>query len=341
MKSWLLCMLLCLTSAAQAQWMLIGQSGARPQRVAVFADVLSLSSSSDNLQLASAIARNDKAEQARLEERARRFKTLRLVELYEAPGQPDSRYYSLELDGDAKTYRLLDAREFRRNATFVDLTSPGWKPADRAAWGQAALKFAFEQEPWRQATRQLLERVSREGATADQRELAGLGYELVNNETDSGFPDLLWKYVWTDGQRPPGQDSDLVVAKINYGLKLAALEEKGRQEVLGTVQRQLAARQAQQKATREVDNSLLGSWLDAPVAELVASWGEPHQFSERNGVRYLTWRKERVVDIMRTPPPSSGIATQKIGEEIYWSEVTFSVSQGRIVEYTTAGNEPW
>jgi hypothetical protein len=324
--------------------MLISDSGARPHRVALFADVESMDDPSDNLQEANAIFRNDTAELTRLAEHKRRFKKLRLVEVFEAPKGPESRYWSLQLDGDQKTFRLLAARQFERDATFKEMPGPGWRPVDSTPWGSKAYQFAFDQGPWRAGVQKLLERVRREHTVTDQTELAALGYQLVRHESDSGFPDLLWKYVWTDGVRPPGQDSEVVVAKIHYGTELHAREQAARQKVLNEVSAQVEARRQEQAARPQAampDNSTLGSWIGAPESALLAQWGEPHSFWERGGTRYLNYRKERIVSIMASGAPNSGIATTKVGEEVYWSEVTFAVSQGKVCQYSTDGNEPW
>ena len=332
------------STGAWADWMLISDSGARPNRVALFADIESMESSSGQLKEANAVFRNDQAELARLAEHKRRYKTLRLVEVFEAPKGPESRYWSVELDGDQKTCRLLDAREFRRDATFKDIPGSRLQPLSSLSWGDKAYQFAFDQGAWRAGVQKLLERTRREQTVNDQTELTSLGYQLVRNDTDSGFPDLLWKYVWTDGSRPPGNDSDLVVAKIQYGVDLNARENIARQKVLEEVSAQVEARrkeQASQHRAAMPDNSMLGSWIGAPESALVAQWGEPYSFRERSGTRFLTYRKERVVDIMRQGDPNSGIAITKVGEEVYWSEVTFLVADGKVYQYSTDGNEPW
>ena len=329
-------------ASSWADWMLISDSGAKPNRVALFADIESMENSSDNLKEANAVFRNDQAELARLTEHKRRFKTLRLVEVFEASQGPESRYWSIELDADQKTYRLLDAREFERDATFKELPGAAWQPLTAAPWASKAHQFVFDQGPWRSGVQKLLERVRREHEVTDQTELTPLGYQLVRHTPDPGFPDLLWKYVWTDGARPPAQDSDLVVAKIQYGLDLSARENVARQKVLEEVSSQVEARRHEQSLQPQAsDNSMLGSWLGAPEAELVAKWGRPDSFRERGGTRYLTYHKERVVDIMQPGAPNSGIAVMKVGEEVYWSEVTFEVSGGTISHYSTSGNEPW
>lgn len=115
--------------------MLISDSGARPNRVALFADIESMESSSGQLKEANAVFRNDQAELARLAEHKRRYKTLRLVEVFEAPKGRRSRYWSVELDGDQKTCRLLDAREFRRDATFKDIPGSRLQPLSSLSWG--------------------------------------------------------------------------------------------------------------------------------------------------------------------------------------------------------------
>jgi len=349
MKSWIQQMaipwiVLGASTGVWADWMLISDSGSKPNRVALFADIESMDNPSLRLQEGNAIFRNDQEEIDRLAEQSRRFKALRLVEVLEDSKGPESRYWSIEVDGDKKACRVLEAREFGRDATFKDLPGLDWKPLASTSWGDKAYQFAFNQGPWRSGVQKLLERARREGTVNDQTELASLGYQLVRSETDSGFPDLLWKYVWTDGVRPPGSDAELTIAKIQYATEWTARENAARQKVLNEVSGQVEARRKEQAANRQAsmpDNSMLGSWIGAPESELVARWGEPHSFSERAGTRYLTYRKERVVSIMSSGAPNSGIAMTKVGEEIYWSEVTFMVENGKIYEYETDGNEPW
>lgn len=349
MKSWIQrfgipMMLLGISQGAWGDWMLISDSGSKPNRVALFADIESMDNPSLRLQEGNAVFQNDQAEIARLAEQGRRFKALRLVEVFEDAKSPDSRYWSIEMDGDKKTCRILQAREFARDATFKDLPGLDWKPLASSSWGDKAYQFAFDQGPWRSGVQKLLERARREGTVNDQTELTSLGYQLVRNQTDSGFPDLLWKYVWTDGVRPSGGDSDLALAKIQYATALYAREDAARQKVLQEVSGQVEARRQEQAARKQAampDNSVLGSWIGSPETDLVAKWGEPHSFRERSGTRYLTYRKERVVSIMSQGSPNSGVAMMKVGEEIYWSEVTFMVENGKIYQYETDGNEPW
>lgn len=342
--SFLLLALLCCVPPAWGDWMVISYSGEKPNRVALFANIESLSSSSDDLQRAAAMFRNDSVELARLQEQIRRFKSVRLVEVYESTEQPESRYYSVEFDADTNSFRTLDSCEFRRDGTFLDLTQLDWKPVGALTWSTVARKFVFEQEPWREAKRKLLERTRKEKKVTEQKELAGLGYELVHNHTDLEFPELLWTYVWKDGQKPATEDGDLVVSKIQYGLKLGSKENAARQKVLAKVQNQVQQTIGEKNKARGASDSgesALSSWVGAPETELVASWGTPDGFSERGGVRYLTYRKERVVDIMGAAPANSGLSVTKVGEDLQWAEVTFQVLEGSITEYNTKGNVPW
>jgi hypothetical protein len=339
-----LSLLLALGASDQvrADWMLISDSGSKPGRSALFADIDSMVDPSQSLKEGNAVFRGDKVELAQLEEKRRRFKSLRLVEILEDPKGPDSRYWSVEMDGDQKSLRVLDAREFHRDSSFHDLPVTDWQPLSSRPWGDIVYRFAYDQERWRTAIQELQERVKRDGTVSEQTELESLGYQLVRNETDSGFPDLVWTYVWVDGSRPQANDSDLVIAKIQYGTELSSREDVARQKVLDEVSAQVEARRQEQASRRQAampDNSMLGSWLGAPESDLVANWGEPNVFSERSGSRYLTYRKERVVSIMSQGSPNSAIT--KVGEEVYWSEVTFTVIDGKIDQYETDGNEPW
>ena len=339
----LVVMLLSISTPTWADWMVISYSGEKPNRTALFAHIDSLSSSSDDLERASAMFRNDGAEMARIAERTRRYKSVRLVQIFENADQPESRYHSIEFDQDLGTFRTLDSCEFRRNGTFVDLTSAEWQPVGANSWSPLAYRFVFEQALWREGMAKLLERTRREKKVTEQRELASMGYELVHNHTDLEFPDLLWRYVWTDGQKPLGEDSDLTVAKIQYGLRLDAKENIARQKVLTDVQSQVQRTIAEKKRLNgDVSgDSVLPSWIGGTETDLVGQWGSPDSFSERDGVRYLTYRKERVVDILGNAPSGSGLSVTKVGEEILWAEVTFLVVEGGITEYTTDGNAPW
>jgi GNAT superfamily N-acetyltransferase len=207
----------------RADWMLISDSGAKPGRSDLFADIESMVDPSQSLKEGNAVFRGDKAELAKLEEKRRRFKSLRLVENLEDPKGPESRYWSVEMDGDQKSFRVLDAREFQRDASFQALPVTDWQPLSSRPWGDIAYRFAYDQERWRKALRKLQERVKRDGTVSEQTELESLGYQLVRNETDSGFSDLVWKYVWVDGSRPPANDSALVIAKIGYGIELSKM----------------------------------------------------------------------------------------------------------------------
>ena len=102
-------------------------------------------------------------------------------------------------------------------------------------------------------------------------------------------------------------------------------------------------------ATEAKYGEMLDTWMGASESQLVSSWGVPHSVYEADGVKYLTYRNSATGYVPGTAP---SYQTNIVGNTIYtnriggtpgyvisrWCDTTFTVRDGRIVNWSWKGN---
>jgi hypothetical protein len=334
-------LLIGLTPAAWADWMYLGSTGQKPNRVALFADIDSLGPANQGLQGAWAVF-NAKT-QADLDEAAaveKRFRKLTTLEVFEAPKDPESRYTEYIFDMNALSYKVFRGTTWQRNASGAAFSNPNWNKIQPGA-AKNSYQFMVLEPRWREALKGLMGRVKSERTTSEQSELQKFGYEYVQ-QSDTEIPDLVFKYVWTDAVRPAVEKDRLLLAKLDRATEISQSRMRDGERLAAEINRELDIRRAEQVKRRMAGSGLdarLSSWIGASESELVASQGEPTHTENRNGMRCLTYYKERTEDIIVVQSNSQVTSQVKVGENVFWWEVTFYVSSGKVIDLRIDGND--
>jgi hypothetical protein len=324
-----------LTPAAWADWMYLGSSGQKPNRVALFADIDSIGPANQGLQEAWAIF-NSKT-QADLDEAAaveKRFRKLTTVEVFESAKDPESRYTEYIFDMNALTYQVFRGTTWQRNAVGVPFSNLKWTKLQPGS-AKNSYHFLVLEPRWREALKGLMSRVKAEHTTSEQSELQKFGYEYVQ-QSDVEIPDVVFKYVWTDAVRPPVDKDRLLLAKMDRATEISQSRLRDGKRLAAEIQQELDVRRAEQLKKRRAGSGIdarLSSWIGASESELVAAEGQPTRTEYRNGLQCLIYYKERIEDIILVP------SQQKVGENIYWWEATFYVDRGKIIDLRIDGND--
>lgn len=321
--------------------MYLGSSGQKPNRVALFADIDSMGPANEGLQGAWAIF-NAKS-QADLDEAAaveKRFRKLTTLEVFEAPKDPESRYTEYIFDMNALSYQVFRGTTWQRNASGAAFANTNWSKIQPGA-SKNSYQFLVLEPRWREALKSLLARVKAQRTTSEQSELQKFGYEYVQ-QSDTEIPDIVFKYVWTDAVRPAGDKDRLLLAKLDRATEISRSRLRDGERLAAEINRELDIRRAEQLKRRMAGSGLdarLSRWIGASEAELVAGQGQPTRSECRNGLNCLTYYNERIEDIIMVQSNPHVTTQVKVGENVFWWEVTYYVSNGKVIDLRIDGND--
>ncbi len=336
---WSLALWLC-GGAAWADWMYLGTTGSKPNRTALFVDLLSIDTAIDKLEMAQKIlqAKSDDDFKA-LQTAEERYRKVEALEIYEAQNGPESRVSEFAFDMFQGNYYPARTTVWQRDGRYENLPNLDWMPV-RAGASQRCYELLKNEEGWREALRRMLER-ARQEPLKEQSELSQFGYEYV--QASAGDPtQVLFRYLWTDASPPQNAASELTAAKSREYLARMETKIQAANRLAGAIEKDLRAKRKERQALRAAGSALharLTSWIGVSERELVNSQGEPNGFYERNGYRYLTYSQQRVEDILHVVNNGPTQMQQKVGENVFWWSVTYEVQNGRVVDYEVDGND--
>jgi hypothetical protein len=308
------------------EYMLIWQSGEKPNRCAFYADIKSASGQAD-------------------------VRPLTVLEIYENPDGPFASEFVCEFRASDKQCRLVKGTDFFRDDDRKrEYAHPSWQDLPNN-WQRRAFEFATWDQPWRMA----FESDKRNAKLTGRGEQSALASQNCLYAGQHWWPSSLdrftYKYFWTDTQRPAFTSSKPkevlereraeLLAYLEWASRtLGGFVETGKAQVKQMDrQRELEELKAQCAQRRPYTrlNGTLQSWVGVSEQALVAQEGPPSSFKIDKGVRCLTYSSSRSQDLMQVQGNGS---IQKIGQYDYNIDVTYFVLDGMIFDFAVCGNDP-
>ena len=328
-KKWITLAALAISAvlpASAERYMLIFQSGEKPNRCAFFA------------QMESAVGKGD-------------LRPLTVLEIYENAEGPFASEFQAEFRvSDAKCRLVKGIDFFRDDERTKEYSHPGWQDIPYN-WQRRAFEFAAQDQAWRTAFEMDLQQEKLTGKSSRQSALVAQQCLFVGQHWwPSSLDAFTYQNLWTDASRPKFTSSkpkevqekeraDLIAYLEWASRTLGGFVTSGKEQIQEMErQRQIEKLKAECAARRPYSslNKTLESWIGVSEQALVAQEGKPHFFKVENGVRCLTYSSTRSEDLVRMS--SNGV--QKIGQNDYRCDITYFVLHGVIYDFVVSGNDP-
>lgn len=196
------------TYATDYFWLLLGQTGNKPNRVAYYAFDGWMFDRTDPNVKANEIMRdhNPKTIEARV--KALRQVEVEVLQVFESPKSPAFMRMYLMFDCGKRQYYIKEAEAIARNRVPHKSSRAEWQPVPNN-WLDRAHFVACEEETWRQAGSDDLT-TSRKSGKGAQPKMQALGLGMVGQWTgpskEPQVESFTWEKIWTDGTRPPFND---------------------------------------------------------------------------------------------------------------------------------------
>jgi hypothetical protein len=297
--------LFCASPAIAETWLLIGQTGARPNRIAYF--VNSFISGRNDPFLYLAAIKKMQAEKtprnqmdARLDALHKRLE-VQVYQVLENPDGPFVRDLTLIFDCPANTVTVVRNLEAHHHNGRIDNGVTGGPHPAESAWLKKVRQASCDQASVIDAVR-----LDHERGDKAQIELKKLGMIIaVKGYAYWRFYDFAWEHLWKDGSKRE-LSSDKTPEQLEQ-LRMEAIaknEQAGKaiDAAIGGLEAQLQGEDAERAFINavtatfakksEIRRRTMGAQAGWTEGELIAFWGVPQQVSELAGARVLVYRKE-------------------------------------------------
>ncbi len=321
---------------------LLGVDGQKPNRVVTYADASSVRENIRPEDIPNLYDGKRSIEEIdRLRQEAK-VMYMRLVQIHENAKDPDSTFLTAEFRMRDTRWRLLEGtRQYRHDARQEKLSPTNWDlPA--LDWQKRAVNLTEAESVWKIPVKRAAENHASTGVMEEVPEIRSLGMKFVGHfVTISSISDYTWKTFWPDGQRiayttsKSPEEIDKMkkehLAKLAEGSKLLD-EHKKKVET--------SMKMDKIRQSHSSPGGALAQWMGAKEADLVRQWGNPTSVSSSGNVANYVYRKERVEDILQQSTVNGTTSVRKIGENRYYTDTTFSLVNGIIVDAHVHGNDP-
>jgi hypothetical protein len=331
------------TQTAQADdLILLGVDGQKPNRVVTYADASSVRENVRPEDIQRLYDGKRSIEEIDRLSREAKVMYMRLVQIHENANEPDSTFLTAEFRMRDTRWRLLDGtRQFRHDARQEKLSATNWDLPE-LDWQKRAVNLTEAEQVWKIPVKRAAENHASTGVMEEVPEIRSLGMKFVGHfVTISSISDYTWKTFWPDGQRvayttsKSPEEIDKMkkehLAKLAEGSKLLDEHKK-------KVETSMKADKIRQ--TNSTPGGALAQWMGAKEGELVRQWGNPTSVSSSGNVANYTYRKERIEDIMQHSTINGATSIRKVGENRYYTDTTFSLVNGIIIDAHVQSNDP-
>lgn len=359
--------MLCLAApvAAKPIWLIVGQAGSKPERVAFYASGNSVTDRTDPEVRIAEIMR--KVDPKTLDDRLKQLRTMEMtvIQVFESSKAPAHMRMDMAFDCGKRLFRIKQAEAIARNRVSHKSARPEWQKVP-ANWIDRALFIACEEDTWRHAAVDDLN--NGKGA---QPKLSAHGVAIVG--TWSGYyeeaqaTEFTFEKLWTDGTRVPfnenrnAEEEKIYQAHMARNAEVMELNKQAGpalDAMIGALEMQLSGMDKESKFREEIannfkkhkgqggDNEFWG--LQALTEQqLVDIWGAPTSASNHGELRMLRFtNQEDNRQTVTTVDQKTGapVATETVGE-LRVCDVTFKLQVGgdkpqpRVVDYNVVGGQ--